>query len=106
MGNGENQKKLQTHWSDNGISATHYFKETELPDIKDWLKNNYDDNVKSCIFLRTSNKVYPQAPYEAITESQYNMLRDKVNPITRVTDTEQTDMIDSFECERGGCPIR
>jgi len=99
----ENQKLLQTYWADNGISATHYFKDAELPEIKEWLKNNYDDNVKSCIFLRTDNKVYPQAPYEAITEEEYN--KRKRPPITSVHDTKQIDMIDSLECA-GGCPIK
>ena len=101
----ENQKMLQTWWADNGISATHYFKDEELPQIKEWLKNNYDDNVKSCIFLRTDNKLYPQAPYEAITEEEYNRFNAKVMPIINVYDLKETRMIDSLECEGGGCPI-
>jgi len=100
----ENQKKLQTFWADNAISATHYLKDSELPQVKEWLKNNYNESVKSCIFLRTDNKVYPQAPYEEISKEEYE--KRKRPPITNINDTEQIDMIDSFECGKGGCPLK
>lgn len=102
----ETQKFLQTHWADQSISCTHYFKPEEVPDIKSWLDSNYKDSVKTCSFMHSKDHGFKQAPLECQTEEQYNKLYSQVTPITRITDTEQIDMVGSLECEGGHCPAK
>ena len=102
----ENQKFLQTHWSDNSVSCTVYYQPDELPAIRNWFRENYAHSVKSSSFLRHEGHGFRQAPYEEITEAQYLEMASKVSPITKLVDTEQLELIDSQECGTGGCPIR
>jgi len=99
-------KELQTNWSDNSVSVTVYYKANELPSIQEWLKNNYNNNVKSCSFLLHNDHGFKQAPFEEITKEQYDELIKKVIPITSgkiatVKDNELTS-----DCVGGACPIR
>lgn len=102
----ENQLFLQTHWADNSVSCTVYYQPEELPAIRHWMRENYAHGVKSSSFLRHSGHGFVQAPYEEITEAQYNYLSSRVTPITRIVDTEQLDMLDSAECATGLCPVK
>jgi ribonucleoside-triphosphate reductase len=102
-------KKLQTTWSDNSVSCTVYYKKEELDLIKEWLKNNYNDNVKSVSFLLHSEHGFDQAPYEKISKEQYEELTSKITPITSVEGicftVEDEDTILS-DCLGGACPVR
>lgn len=102
----EKQKFLQTHWSDNCVSVTVYYRDEELPAIKDWLATNYEKGVKTVSFLRHSNHGFRQAPYEEITEWQYTELAAKTRPLTSLTEAQQWDLIDSGECSGGACPVK
>lgn len=97
-------KRLQTEWSDNAVSCTIYYKPEELDKIKEWLDNNYNESVKSVSFLPYQEHGFIQAPYEAITEEEYNLLKSKVKPITTIEINE--DDFDIDECEGGACPIK
>jgi ribonucleotide reductase alpha subunit len=97
-------KKLQTEWSDNSVSCTVYYKSDELASIQEWLRNNYNDGVKTCSFLLHSDHGFDQAPLEEITEERYNELMAKVTPITAV-EVKESDM-ELEECEGGICPIK
>lgn len=98
-------KRLQTDWSDNSVSCTVYYKKEELPAIKEWLKENYNEGVKTVSFLLHSNHGFAQAPYEEITEEQYNDFVSKVIPISSAV-VGDSDLLDSFECVSGVCPVR
>lgn len=98
-------KRLQTEWSDNSVSCTVYYKKEELPDIQEWLKNNYNKNIKSISFLLHSDHGFVQAPYEEITEEEYKAMIKKVKPITSGS-IDEDDGLDSFECQTGACPIK
>lgn len=98
-------KRLQTEWSDNAVSCTVYYKKEELESIKLWLKQNYNDNVKSVSFLLHNEHGFKQAPLEEITEEQYNDYSSQVKPILN-GDIREDDMLDSFECVGGVCPIK
>lgn len=99
-------KRLQTEWSDNAVSVTIYYKKEELEDIKNWLAQNYNDNVKTVSFLLHSEHGFKQAPLEEITEEHYNEMISKVTPITSVSfkDGDITGGLD--ECASGACPIK
>jgi intein/homing endonuclease len=98
-------KRLQSEWSDNSVSVTVYYRKEELPEIKQWLKENFNFSVKTVSFLLHNEHGFKQAPYEEITKEKYEELISKVTPITSVNVAE-SDMKDSFECAGGMCPIK
>lgn len=104
-------KRLQTEWSDNAVSCTIYYRPHELDDIKQWLRDNYRDNVKTVSFLLTYDHGFKQAPYEEISESEYRDMMARTRPIKGgsgamrgACDDEQLDT--QAECRGGACPIR
>lgn len=98
-------KELQKNWSDNSVSCTVYYRKEELPAIKEWLKENYNHNVKTVSFLLHNDHGFDQAPYEEITKERYEELVAKVKPITSV-EVREDDLLDSTECVTGACPIK
>jgi hypothetical protein len=102
----ETQKFLQTHWADQSISCTHYFKEGEVGKIKSWLDENYESSVKTCSFMHSKDHGFKQAPLERITGAKHAEICSRVRPIQQIIDHEEIDMVDSLECEGGVCPIK
>ncbi len=98
-------KKLQEDWSDNAVSCTVYYKKEELDDIKKWLKNNYNNSIKAVSFLLHSEHGFIQAPYEEVTKEQYEEYKKTTTPILS-GEINENDMLDTFECVGGVCPIK
>lgn len=98
-------KEIQTEWSDNCVSATVYYKKEELPEIKKWLENNYETSVKSISFLLHTGHGFKQAPYEEITEEEYNKLISNIKQIELTKDRGGLELQD-MGCESGVCPIK
>lgn len=98
-------KKLQTVWADNAVSVTIYYRKPELPEIKKWMKENYESGVKSVSFLLHSDHGFQQAPYEEITEEKYKEVKKQVKNIaTTGLDVSGENL--QVECEGGACPVR
>lgn len=97
-------KKLQTDWSDNSVSCTVYYRKEELEDIKGWLLEHYNNSHKTVSFLLHNDHGFTQAPYEEITEAQYDTLRANTKPIHGIE--QEFEFMDSLECENGVCPIK
>ena len=103
----EYQKTLQTYWADNAISITVYYKKEELPKIKEWLSENYNDSVKSVSFMLHSEHGFAQAPLEEIDEETHNEMIKKVSKINKlINDEGDFTLKNSLECDSSGCPIR
>lgn len=98
-------KKLQTVWADNAVSVTAYYKPEELDLLKNWLKDNYEHNIKSVSFLLFKDHGFKQAPYQEIDEAAYLTASAKVKPLTTIS-SSNTEMLDMAECAGGACPIR
>jgi len=98
-------RRLQTEWSDNSVSCTVYYKKSELPKIQKWLAKNFNDGVKTVSFLLYQEHGFVQAPYEEITEEQYNTMAASVKPIHSV-EVSEADLLDTDECSSGACPIK
>ncbi len=96
--------KAQSLWSDNAVSVTVYYKKDELAEIKEWLKTNYEKNIKSVSFLLHEDHGFELAPYEPLSEEEYNRIKSKVTPINRVDDIGGEEL--EVECEGGACPIK
>lgn len=105
-------KEIQTNWSDNAVSCTVYYHKEELPIIKEWLLENYNNSVKSVSFLLHSEHGFDQAPLEEITKERYEEMVAKCKPITDLSDicyprsTIDEDEDLPNDCVGGGCPIR
>jgi ribonucleoside-triphosphate reductase len=99
-------KSLQTDWSDNAVSVTIYYKKEELEDIKAWMAENYNDNLKTCSFLLHSDHGFDQAPLEEITKEEYEKMVKKVKPIVSVEIDEDSISGDQIGCVGGACPIK
>jgi len=103
-------KRLQKEWSDNAVSNTVTFKKEELPEIKEWLRENYNDSIKSVSFLLYSGHGFAQAPFEPITKERYHELISKCRKIESTEGVcyinEDEELIAEQECASGSCPIR
>ena len=101
-------KKVQEIWSDNAVSITAYYKPEELDKLKEWLKKNYKNSVKSVSFLLHKEHGFKQAPYQEIDEETYLKAKAKVKPLSDLVtkNTGEGETIQGIECEGGACPIR
>lgn len=71
---------LQREWSDNMVSCTINFTEKEKVDLPRMLAH-FLPLIKSVSLLPTKEGVYPQMPYEKITEEEYNKRRKGLKSI-------------------------
>ena len=97
-------KRMQTEWSDNAVSATVYYRQEELPEIKAWLEENYENNVKSVSFLLHADHNFPLPPLEEITEAEYIKMRNRLD--TTIPLYSSSDELLDLNCDTGACPIR
>lgn len=97
-------KRLQSIWSDNSVSVTVYYKIEELDEIKDWLKENYKNSIKSVSFLRHQDHGFLQPPYKEISKEKFEELKAKIKPLT--TKIDSGEVLEGLECVNGACPIR
>lgn len=105
-------RRLQTEWSDNAVSVTVVYKLEELPEIKAWLKANYNNCVKAVSFLLYSGHGFKQAPLEKITKEQYEKMLGEVKPFTvsKIDFFVASEADEKFqmeaECVGGVCPMK
>jgi len=91
----------QNYWADNSVSVTITFKDEEANDIKTALEM-YETRLKAVSFLKYQETGYVQAPYEPISEEQYNEMMKGVTPIQKVETREEasgTKFCDGDSCE-------
>jgi len=99
-------KFMQEKWSDNSVSVTAYYEKGELPELRKYIEENFDENFKTLSFLLKSGASgFKQMPYEEISKEQYDYLRSLVKPITSV-DFKEEDMEEMVSCSIGGCPTK
>ena len=110
----ETVKHMQSVWSDNSVSVTVTYKKEELPDIKEWLRQHYNDSLKSVSFLLHYGHGFKQAPIEPITKDVYDEMVAKTKKIEDVSGICYTaeslaldeENIGDGECVGGVCPVR
>jgi len=98
-------KQIQKEWSDNAVSCTVYYKRDELEEIKEWLRKNYKNNIKSVSFLLHQDHGFEQAPYEEIEKKQYDLLSTGIKKVSSVK-IGNGQTLEGLECEGGVCPIK
>lgn len=100
-------KFVQTWWSDNSVSVTHYYQPDAVSQIQDWFRANYDSSIKSCSFLLETGHGFRQAPIQPVTELEYHKLLTRVTPITHAhIEAEVLDYDMELECTGGVCAVR
>jgi ribonucleotide reductase alpha subunit len=99
-------KTMQTVWADNAVSVTVYYRKEELSEIKDWLKNNYDNGVKSVSFLLHSDHNFPLPPYEQCTKEQYEEMLESIDFSVPLNQKSFDSDLEIDNCATGACPIK
>lgn len=94
----ENASAIQYYWSDNNISQTVTIKNEEKKELKTVLEV-FEDRLKTVSFLPLDDHNYAQAPYEEITEEEYNDMKSKMKPI----DLSDLKIVDENKEELTGC---
>ena len=94
--------QYQHYWADNSVSITVTFKPEEASQIKDALEM-YETRLKAVSFLKYEETGYEQAPYEAITEEQYNEMIKGITPVRRFESNEEG--VGSKFCTNDTCEI-
>jgi ribonucleoside-diphosphate reductase alpha chain len=69
----EDWKFLQTYWCEHKPSCTINVKEDEWLKVGAWVYENFD-HVSGLSFLPYDTGIYKQAPYQTLTEDEYNKL--------------------------------
>jgi ribonucleoside-triphosphate reductase (thioredoxin) len=100
----------QTNWSDHNVSNSIYIKNDEWTKVGQWVYGHFDD-LCGVSFFPSDDSTYNQAPYEEISEEQYNDLVKKV-PKLRWDDLSFYELEDSttgnqeLACAAGGCDVK
>jgi ribonucleoside-diphosphate reductase alpha chain len=101
-------KIYQEHWCEHKPSITVYVGDDEWMEVGAWVYKNID-SLSGVSFLPRDTGSYRQAPYEEITEQQYNELVLKQNLNINWTDfkevTDNTENTKTLACSAGVCEI-
>lgn len=104
-------KIYQDYWCEHKPSITVYYTPEEFLEVGAWVYKNFDA-VSGISFLPVSEHTYQQAPYEEITEEEYNKMSEGM-PIAEWNDLGQYETTDDavntskeLACSAGGtCEI-
>ena len=97
-------KEIQTLWSDQAVSVTVYYKLEELEEIREWLRKNYNNSIKSVSFLLHSEHGFSQAVYQEIAEEEYLNAIQKLKPVEMNLNVLDKEPLSS-DCEGGSCGL-
>lgn len=112
-------KLLQDNYVDHNCSITIYYSPDEVPEIVDWLAENWDSYVGVSFLYRPDPVAmvrdpkavakqlgYPYLPQTPVTAEVFHEYADTLGEVD-FTGTDHEEMIEAdFECAGGACPIR
>lgn len=106
----ETYKMFQECYTEHNTSITVTVREHEWAEVEQWIWDNWDAFV-AVSFLPLDDANYPLAPYEAITEEEYNLRKAQMKPfdhelLSRFEKGEEDLEISDDSCVGGACPIR
>lgn len=99
--------QYRRNWSEHNVSITVYVRDHEWLDVGAWVYKHFDE-LCGISFLPYSDHVYKQAPYQPITESQYNLLVADFPTIDWnqfVEYEDNTKGVQELACTSGACDI-
>jgi adenosylcobalamin-dependent ribonucleoside-triphosphate reductase len=95
---------LQKYWSDNQVSCTITFKKEEQDQLLPAL-NYFQYQLKGVSFLpKKEKKIYEQAPYEKITEEQFNEMDKNIKKLSLKHIKNEQAETEKF-CDGESCTI-
>lgn len=100
----------QKHWCEHKPSITVYVKEDEWLSVGAWVHKNFDW-ISGISFLPHNDHIYPQAPYQDITEEQYHDLMSKMpknvdwSKLAEYEYEDNTSSTQTMACTGGSCEI-
>jgi len=102
-------KIYQDHWCEHKPSITVYYTDDEFLQVGAWLYENFDD-VSGISFLPRTEHTYKQAPYQDITEEQYNEMLSNMPEInwSMLSTYELEDMTEGSQtlaCTGNNCEL-
>jgi len=102
-------KIYATYWCEHKPSITVYVREHEWLEVGAWVYRNFDI-CSGISFLPHTDHIYKQAPYQEITEEEYNeLVKDFPEIIWEDFDTyeseDNTTSTQELACTAGGCDI-
>lgn len=98
-------KLYQENWCEHKPSVTVYYTPDEFMDVAAWLWKNFD-KVSGISLLPKSEHTYKQAPYQEITEEEYEALKSRMPVIdwSAFVETEDsTTATHELACSSGFC---
>lgn len=98
-----NASDMQKYWSDNQVSITVSFNKAEADKIRHALES-FEDRLKSVSFVPLSDHGYEQAPYEEITEKQYEKRIAELKPLKLDGFKEQS--VGVLGCDGDSCQFK
>lgn len=99
--------KYAKHYCEHKPSITCYYRDSDFLDVGAWVFRELD-TISGIAFLPHSDHIYAQAPYEAITEEQYNILVEQMPKIKweQFHEEEDTrDRVGELACTSDKCEI-
>ena len=111
----ERYRMLMRNYTDQNVSVTIKYDESEIKSIVDWLDRNWDDYVGVSFlprqdYTKTAEDLgYMYLPQEVVTEKEF---KDYVSSLREIPDEliygykDNTQIIDAEECAGGVCPVR
>ncbi len=105
----EHYRMVRQHWCEHNPSCTIYVKPDEWLEVGSWIYKNWDD-VGGVSFLPYTDHIYQQAPFQEITETEYNNLIANFpdfdySEISRYEKEDTTTSSHELACTAGGCAI-
>ena len=107
----ERYKMLMQNWCQQNVSATISYSVEEVPDIVDWLMNNWDNYVGVSFLFRADptqtakDLGYLYLPQEVVTKEVYEAYAAVIQPI-ELDKSNDIDAPIEDDCVNGSCPIR
>jgi len=102
-------KVYATHWCEHKPSITVSVRESEWLKVGAWVDENFD-MCSGISFLPHTDHIYRQAPYQELTEEEYNVMAETMPDIdwSKLTDYEDEDNTTTsheLACSAGNCEL-
>lgn len=107
----ERYKLMMDHYVDHNCSVTISYDPSEVPEIVDWIYDNWDSYVGvSFIYRNDPTKTaadlgYAYLPQEVVTKEAYDKYLAQLSPVN-LDDDGSLDLLSDEGCVGGVCPIR
>ena len=107
----EKYKLIQNSWTQQNTSVTISYDPSEVPDIIDWLLNNWDSYVGVSFIYRTDptktakDLGYLYLPQEVVDEHTFREYTQQLLPVDIDSANSFDELVDEA-CATGACPIK